>query len=533
MRAIFRVSAILSLCVVAPLLAAKNEAFPGIRRKWQYYQSPNFELYSAGNNAESREILANMEQLRALCLETFQLPVRVALPVTIYYFNDEDDFDAYKPAVYRGNSEFVGFCSNFADRSVITMAPARDRKHAREVAYHEYVHYLFRIAEQTPAPWFDEGVAELFSTLEEHKGWIHLGDPVVGRVTELHQFELMPFEDLFAVRRDSSVFKDRRQAGVFYAQSWALVHYCYFGVNKVPPDKMKLFIRIAGSPRVQESPAEFRAAVKDLLGFDYPQLKRELERYVHTGSFLGRKAPLPKIPGRETYTVRPAPADEMYDRLAELAVRINDVPQANLALRLRVEQKDDARLREVLGHVAFAKNDLDTAKENWERAVELGTSNPAIFRELSRIESNLLFSQFNLDYRLPPARGEKVRKLLLQSIEHAPEQSMGYEMLAWVEATSAEPVIANVNRVQARFNSLNDKPRTLIALALVRLRLGNETAALQLLDSLPQLEPSDWALYCAEVMRARIENRAIDPTKFPRGAGARMPLRLPTVDLPH
>jgi hypothetical protein len=232
---------------------------------------------------------------------------------------------------------------------VITLAPARDRQMATEVIYHEYIHHLFRITEQNPAPWFNEGVAELFSTMREDKEWVQLGHPVEGRVIDLQRGKMMPFEQLFDVRYESPLFKNSGHTGIFYAQSWAFLHYCRFGVNKIPPEKMALFLRVAGSSEVQERPEEFRALCKQLLGMDYPQLLKELERYITSGRFTGRKAKKPAIAARTTYTVRPAEKAEIQVLLAELALRMTGSPYANLFIRDQIERAPSARLHELMG----------------------------------------------------------------------------------------------------------------------------------------------------------------------------------------
>lgn len=511
--------------------AGPREPYPGLGRKWQHYQSPNFELYSANNERESREVLERMELLRALFLDVFQLKARLPQPVTIYYFDRQADFDGYKPVRLRGgDARYQGFCNNFPDRTVITLAPARDRESAIEVIYHEYVHYLFRITEQNPAPWFNEGVAELFSTMQDDDGWLQLGRPVTGRVMELQRGRMMPFDQLFAVGYDSSVFKDSGHSGMFYAQSWAFLHYCYFGVNKIPQDKMALFLRIAGSSEIQKNPELFRKVCGELLGLDYTGLMREMERYILRGRFQGRKAKRPAIAPRKDYIVRSVPPEEVEVRLAELSLRMTDSPYANLLVRERLERSPDARLRELMGSVALYAQEPDIAREHWRAAVELGTDNAAIFRELGRLETSAIFRQFDLDYRMPEKRAADLRHLLHRALECAPEQSLGYEMLAWVEALSGQPDIASLNHIQGRFASLNEKAQTLLALVIVRMRLGQNDEALQLLGQLERLSPDDWTLFGAELTRARLENRPVDRERLPKRSS---PGIRPTLTLPH
>ena len=525
-----------ALLAPAPAGAAPAEAFPGQNRKWAYYESPNFELYSANDERDSRDILEKMELLRAVFLETFKLIVRLPQPVTIYAFDRQKDFNGYVPHDKRGEVEWAGFCQSSMDRSVIMLAPARDRDNGCETVYHEYVHYLFRIAEQNPAPWFNEGMAELFSTMQDDDKWLELGGPVAGRVYDLRAGRMMPLEQLFAVTPDSPVFKNSGHTGIFYAESWAFLHYCRFGENRFPREKLDLFLRAAGSPKMQGKPAEFRALTRELLGRDYPELLEDLHRYITNGSFRGRKVPRPVIAPKASYLTRPAPPEEMGVRLAELSLRYTQGGQAKLAILQLLDRKPDARLHELLGAMAMQENEPDVAREHWNSAIELGTANPAVFRELSGLEASLVFNNFELDYQMPAERAVCLRTLLNRSILSAPEQSVGYEMLAWVEAMSTKPDIANINLIQQRFGTLNDKPRTLLALAVVRLRRGEAPAALGMLDKLDKLGPDDWVKYCAEVTRARLEQRPVNPQKLQdllSGRSTGVKITLPNLDLPH
>jgi hypothetical protein len=97
-------------------------------------------------------------------------------------------------------------------------------------------------------------------------------------------------------------------------------------VNKIPPEKMALFLRVAGSDRIQAEPEQFRALCKELLGADYPELLRDLERYVVYGKFVGRKTPRPEIPPKAGYSARPVLMAEMETRLAELSLPRHSAP---------------------------------------------------------------------------------------------------------------------------------------------------------------------------------------------------------------
>ena len=94
-------------------------------------------------------------------------------------------------------------------------------------------------------------------------------------------------------------------------------------------------------------------------------------------------------------------------------------------------------------------------------------------------------------YRMPEARVQHLRDVLLRSIKNAPQQYMAYEILAWVEAAAERPAAANVNLVQRMFGKLRNRQRTILALALVRLHSNDLAAADAMLAGLPNtgLEP--------------------------------------------
>jgi len=494
--------------------AAPEEKFPGLGEKWHYYQSPNFEMYSGCDDADSREVLQHLELLRAVFLDSFKLTVRLAQPVTVFYFYKDRDFHSYWPPEYKDNANYVGFCFNEMDRSVISLAPS-EGDFSRRTVYHEYIHYLFRITEQDPPAWYNEGMAELFSTIQERSGNVMLGLPIEASVGELRREELMPLEQLFGITHDSAVFKETEHTGLFYAESWAFLHYCHYGLSGLPRDRLSLFLRLAGQAKAQEHPERLRQACREILGLDYPQIMDRLHRYVMSGQFYTAKIPRPKTDAIQTYSVRPVSPDEMTVKLAELSCRITRSGMAKLRLLQALEQTPaDSRLYETLGNDAWFEGDLDLARERWSKAVELGSTNPAVYRELVRLEADRWFNQFDPYFRLPEPQVVELRSLLQRSVACAPAQSSAYEIMAWVEATAAKPSVANINLVQHHLSTLNDKPRVLLALAWVRARLKDRTTALEVLDEVDKLQPDGWVAQVSRIIRASL---AEPPAETPAG----------------
>jgi hypothetical protein len=77
-------------------------------------------------------------------------------------------------------------------------------------------------------PWFEEGFAEYFATIEIDGKEARIGKVREDTYRTLQRTGLMPTVDLFRVQQHSSTYNERgdRRSG-FYAQSAMVVHYIY------------------------------------------------------------------------------------------------------------------------------------------------------------------------------------------------------------------------------------------------------------------------------------------------------------------
>lgn len=210
--------------LAVPIKGGAPEPVRGVDAKWRRYASPHFELFSHNTAARSRDLLHDLELLRAVFLDVLQVKEVRPMEVTIYFFNDGRDFAAYaKNAPAGGN--VAGFFLPLPDRSVIVVAPEQDSVVARRVIFHEYIHHLTTAVGEDPPVWYSEGIAELFSTLAEDKNELILGRPVPEHVGYLRSEGMMALDTLFSVGHDDPIYNESAKAGMLYAQSWALLHY--------------------------------------------------------------------------------------------------------------------------------------------------------------------------------------------------------------------------------------------------------------------------------------------------------------------
>lgn len=496
------------MLAVFPPETAGREQYAGVDDKWRCYQSPHFELYSHNGNEASRHLLHDLELLHAVFFEVLHLQERRPLSVTIYYFQGESAFRSYMTPAMRRNENLAGFYFQRPDRAMILLPSQYDSEEAQRLIFHEYIHHLTFISGERPALWYLEGIAELFSTIHVVDKRLALGEPIQGHVTSMQAGEAMPLEELFSTQHDSPNYNETYRAGSFYAQSWALLHYWYFGHSDLAADRLEPFINYTRQDEANRDPAGRRELFERTTGVTYQEMVKRLEHYMRGGHYGTGTIPLPKIPGRASYTVRAVPRDEIREHLLELGYRINRDPTARLALLDGMEKEPGvARRFEVFGAEALADGDENEARARWLQAIEAGSTNPAVYHELAMIENRRWFSQFDLLYfQLPDETAVYLRKLLLRSIEVAPRQTQAYEMLAWVEATAEKPVFRNVNLVQAHFADLQQQTRTVLALIVVRARQKDEAGARELMGQLEGMNPEPEVLRGIAAVRKYLDD---------------------------
>jgi len=515
--------------LIVPLHAAAG--MPGADEKWRHFQSEHFELYSRNTEGESRDLLHSLELVHAIFFETFGFTVTRAVPVTVYFFSREKHFETYKPEAYRKIDNIAAFYHPGLDRGIMTMAPLPSYEAAQRLAFGSYTHHLFRLMNERPPVWYERGVSGIFRNLELTAKQFELGKADPQQVSRLQTARLLPVDVLLAADHKSDAYMANQNNDLFPDESWALVHYLYFGEHKLPRERVREFVGYALATSQKFDAADTQQMFADTLGLTYEKMNRELERYFRNGRYGYSRVPLPAVASAKSYAMRKVPVAEIDLRLAELAMRANQSPQGKLALLQAAERPADAvRAQEVLGAAAAGQGEWDQAVERWAQALAAGSTNPAIIHELAQYEGRRRFQRFDLYFRLPDDDAASLRGLLEKSIAAAPQQSSGYELLAWVEATAREPQVRNVNLVQQNFPRLKVKDRTLLALAVVRLRLGDKAGATELLDALEKGERSDWVRYGIEHTRAQLEDRPVNRANLPAGASRRTspvpPLRM-------
>jgi len=200
--------------------------------QWLRLRSPHFVVVGDASERELRQVAERVEGfrdglVRALPNATVAMPV----PMTIVVFASDSRFTPFKPIVGGRPMERIGgYFLNGEDANYIALTLARGEA-AYPTILHEYTHAL--LAETLPSTplWLHEGLAEIYSTYTERsdRRTAIIGSPPAHHLRELQTGQLLPIEQLLSADASSPLYNEGERRGMFYAESWALVHYLLFG----------------------------------------------------------------------------------------------------------------------------------------------------------------------------------------------------------------------------------------------------------------------------------------------------------------
>src|SRR5688572_24471211 len=152
-------------------------------------------------------------------------------PTTVIVFRDDAAFTPFKP-LYQGRpANVAGYFQPGDDVNYIAISLDAGERDPFSTAFHEYVH--LHLKDNVPgAPlWLNEGLAEFYGSMQFSGGEALLGAPLNNYIRLLREQELLPLSTLFSIGTQSPHYNEQEKSGIFYGQSWALVHYLMLGAS--------------------------------------------------------------------------------------------------------------------------------------------------------------------------------------------------------------------------------------------------------------------------------------------------------------
>jgi len=355
----------LALAVCCPSYAQQASSAP----PWTLAQSPHFEVFSQTSDQTAPKALLWFEQMRVFFsqdgLQIVTFTDQSKPPLRIVGFRSEKEYDEYRLRPF-ANAYFA----SDGDRDYIVASSLQSTQFS--VAAHEYSHYVLHSSGLKVPTCLDEGLAEVFSTLRIAPNGYWLGGnlPARAQALQANRRKLLPPADLFAVTSAAITANTRKEAELFYAESWALADMLT-GSPKYAARFRDLISELSShTPAAQAFQEIFNLSLADLakdlaVWIDQPHPPR-----LRTST---RPGDLPLAP---MFDLSPAHTQFL---LAQLTLVSGHVDQAKSRFaNLSHEQSNNPDVAVALGTIALRQGNRQEALNLWRRAVKLNVQDPEL-----------------------------------------------------------------------------------------------------------------------------------------------------------
>src|SRR5688572_25181861 len=277
----FLLAAIIAFPISSTTTAANSASFQ-TRDQWRSVRTNNLFVIGNADPEKLRQVAAWLEFFHSAFARLVSRNVLDAsVPTTVILFRDEASFAPFKP-LYQGRpANVAGFFQPGDDVNYIAISLDASERDPFSTAFHEYVH--LHLKDNVPgAPlWLNEGLAEFYGTMQFSGGEATLGVPLNHYIRLLREQEMLPLSTLFSIGTSSPHYNEQDKSGVFYGQSWALVHYLMLG-GSGGSNRQEQFKRFLS--QVSRGDAATRA-LEDSFGMSVAVLENELKAYLRRGEF--------------------------------------------------------------------------------------------------------------------------------------------------------------------------------------------------------------------------------------------------------
>lgn len=218
---------VITVGVLSSPVSAAELSLPKPRQHWIEVGTANFRFFSNAGRHATRRVAVDLEELRAVLAQLTNYDLKSPIPTFIYVFKGERSFLPYK-ILYQGRPATLSGYFIAGDEANYIAINA-DASNASAIIYHEYVHYVANNNLWYLPAWFSEGLAEFYESFEVSGDTVYIGLPILRHLLVLRGTTPIPIDQLLAVDHTSELYNEADRKGVFYAESWALVHYLLLG----------------------------------------------------------------------------------------------------------------------------------------------------------------------------------------------------------------------------------------------------------------------------------------------------------------
>jgi tetratricopeptide (TPR) repeat protein len=475
-----------TIFIAVPVLLsilAVPEVSRGGTAAWYRARSESFVVLGDVGAQQVGSIAGRLEEFRAVFSQVLGKGYfDHRAPTVVMVFGDETEYGPFRPLLMGRQDQFVnGYFKSTPDVNYITLVARGTTEEIASVVFHEYVHSLVRNRYGRAPVWFDEGLAEYYSVYELTGGGrrVRVGKRLAGRIEYLRTHGLLPLEVLLKADRQSSLYNEHDQRSIFYAQSWALVHYLLSDRTGERARMLSHFLSL------QAAGVGVEDGIRQAFQMDIKSLESRLGAYVRAGQYAERVEALSR-PQRRSAAVEAHHLGEASTQgyLGDLLLRTDRPSEARPYLEnaLRLDPNLTAAHLS-LGVLHLYEGQLAQAREHLQKAIWTAPRNHLahyyyaeyLRRESSEAENAVAGYQ---------AKTALIRAELERVIELAPEFLDAYGLLALVDIERSLELAEAVRLLGYIMTEAPERQEFKLLLAQLYLRQGDFARAREQLNPL-------------------------------------------------
>jgi tetratricopeptide (TPR) repeat protein len=291
-----------------------------------------------------------------------------------------------------------------------------------------------------------------------------LGRAVAEHLQTLHQ-NFIPIAALFTVDHKSPFYNEESKQGIFYSESWAVMHYLMLGDNQKRQPQLRKFLSLTGAGKPIEE------AFLEAFETDYTSFEKEVRDYVNRFSFPAIRFKLQsKIDfDREMQAETLTEAQTQY-YLGDMLLHIGrtDAAEAELQKAIALDPSFGASYAS-MGFLRMRQGKRDEALQFLGRSVDADSKNYLAHYYYASLLQSVVGNKDKSQLAV-------MREHLKKAIELAPSYWPAYDMLGYVALVSREDLTKTEEVLKGALNSAPGKREIRLRLAEVMIA-NHETVA--------------------------------------------------------
>ena len=468
-RALFPLAISLALLAVV-----SHNTTVAAKETWVSVRTKNFLMLGNASEKDIRKVALKLEQFREVFTRLFpKMKFNTPVPTTVIVFKSNSSYKPFKP---RANT--AGYFQAGPDVNYITLTTELSgEQDPFSVIFHEYTHLLVENTFDTVPVWFNEGLAEYYSTFsitDDQK--ILLGSPIGTHVYLLRQNKMLPLRTLFEVDYKSPHYNETNKQSIFYAESWALMHYLIIGkAGRI--DQLGKFLDLL------KWKVPMERAFQQAFEVPFETMEKDLRNYVQQDRYnvvrghFEHKLELDTATEAKTLTEA-----EVQAYLGDLLLHSNRKDAYTYLEKALQLDPDLAMAHASLGMAYFREGKVKEAYASLERAVAANSQNYLAHYyyafTLSHVSPDEIVSAGSYSAEV----AAKIRDHLQKAIALRPDFPESYNLLAFVSLVTGDGIDEAIASLKQVLNASPGRHELIYMLGQLYARKGDYKQARELLE---------------------------------------------------